>query len=86
VQGKIPNPPEQACVNDPPIFYCIKQLISQLLDKISKIWWVNLKPSIRGTCMPIFRPLASLVWSENEVTAGHAAFAANPIQKWRKPS
>jgi len=62
-------------------FYCRKQLISQLLDKISNIWLVNLKPSMSGICMPIFRPLASLVWLENDVTErwmdGHIIFGAD---------
>jgi len=32
---------------------------------------VTLELSVEGLCMPIFRPLASLVWEENEVTYTH---------------
>jgi len=44
--------------------------MSGLLGKISKIWLVNYEPFIEELCMPIFRPLALLVWEENEVTDG----------------
>jgi len=36
------------------------------------LFWglVNLKPSMWGICMPIFRPPVTLLWAENEVTNG----------------
>jgi len=42
--------------------------MSQLLSKISKIFSVILGASMWGLCVPNFRPLASLIWEENELT------------------
>jgi len=69
------QPRHTRTLGTPPIFfhaafYCRKQLISQLLGKISKIWLVNFEPLIWWFFLPNFSPLASLVWPENEVTAG----------------
>jgi len=48
-----------------------KTLISQHLDKNSKIWWVTFLASIWGVYMQNFSLLASKLWKEFEVTDTH---------------